>query len=35
VPGLLEEFPTAGAWLDLCLGREAYRRIEAMRRAAA
>ena len=34
-PELLEEFPTSGAWLDLCLGREAYRRIEAMRRAAA
>jgi glutathione S-transferase len=32
--GLLAGFPAAAAWLDLCLGREAYRRIEAMRRAA-
>jgi glutathione S-transferase len=34
-PDLLAEFPSAAAWLDLCLGRDAYRRIEAMRRAAA
>ena len=33
-PGLLEEFPSVSSWLGLCLGREAYRRIEAMRRAA-
>lgn len=32
--GLMSEFLAASAWLDLCLGREAYRRIEAMRRAA-
>jgi glutathione S-transferase len=34
-PELLEEFPLAGAWLQRCLGREAYRRISAMRKAAA
>ena len=30
----LSEFPLAAAWLDRCLARPAYRRIEAMRRAA-
>jgi glutathione S-transferase len=34
-PELLPEYPAVAPWLDLCLGREAYRRIEAMRRAAA
>ena len=34
-PELLQEYPAVSAWLELCLGREAYRRIEAMRRAAA
>lgn len=30
----LSEFPLAAAWLDRCLARPAYRRIEAMRREA-
>lgn len=30
----LSEFPLASAWLDRCLARPSYRRIEAMRRAA-
>jgi hypothetical protein len=32
---LLQEYPGVAAWLELCLSREAYRRIEAMRQAAA
>ena len=31
---LLAEFPLAGAWLERCLHRQAYRRLEAMREAA-
>ncbi len=34
-PELLLEYPAVAAWLELCLSREAYRRIEAMRLAAA
>ena len=34
-PELLQEYPGVAAWLELCLSREAYRRIEAMRQAAA
>jgi glutathione S-transferase len=34
-PELLQEHPAVAAWLELCLSREAYRRIEAMRAAAA